>query len=342
MAVIAARETNMSIRIGINGFGRIGRYLARLLVNEDGYELVVVNARADNAQLAHLLKYDSVHGRFAEDVEANENGFTINGHQVVVTRDKPGEWSWGAWDVDIVIESTGAFRDRLSCEQMIDCGCHKVIVSAPSSDCDATIVMGVNDHQLKLSDTIISNASCTTNCLAPVAKILHETFGIEHGLMTTIHSYTMSQRILDGTHKDLRRARAGAVNMLPTTTGAARAVTQVIPELEGKLDGMAVRVPTPNVSLVDFVANVGRDVSVADVNAAFKSASEGALLNVMGYTELPLVSTDYIGSTYGGVVDGLCTSVMSSRMVKCIIWYDNESSFTNQLLRLIRKVGATL
>ena len=333
---------NMSVRIGINGFGRIGRYLARLLANETGYELAVVNARADNNQLAHLLKYDSVHGTFDAEVEANKDGFTINGDQVVVTRDAPGEWSWGAWDVDIVVESTGAFNDRTSCSRMLDCGCEKVVVSAPGSGCDATIVMGVNDHLLRPEDKIISNASCTTNCLAPVAKVLHESFGIERGLMTTIHSYTMSQRILDGTHKDLRRARAGAVNMLPTTTGAARAVTQVIPELEGKLDGMAVRVPTPNVSLVDLVVDVSRDVTVEDVNAALKAASEGELREIMGYTKIPLVSTDYLGSTYGGVVDGLCTTVMSDRMVKCIIWYDNESGFTNQLLRLIRKVGASL
>lgn len=332
----------MSIKVGINGFGRIGRYLARLLAKEEGYELAVVNARADNGQLAHLLKYDSVHGTFDQDVKATNQGFNIGDNEVIVTRCAPGEWCWGAWDVDIVVESTGAFRDRMSCEQMIDCGCEKVVVSAPGTDCDATIVMGVNDDLLKPTDRIVSNASCTTNCLAPVAKVLHETFGIERGLMTTIHSYTMSQRILDGTHKDLRRARAGAVNMLPTTTGAARAVTQVIPALKGKLDGMAVRVPTPNVSLVDFVADVGRDVTTEEVNQALKAASEGELKDVMGYTEVPLVSTDYLGSTYGGVVDGLCTSVMEGRMVKTIIWYDNESSFTNQLLRLIRKVGATL
>ncbi|CCO25221.1 type I glyceraldehyde-3-phosphate dehydrogenase [Maridesulfovibrio hydrothermalis] len=332
----------MSIRIGINGFGRIGRYLARLLANEKGYELAVVNARADNGQLAHLLKYDSIHGTFDGEVEDNEKGFLVDGKQVVVTRDAPGEWSWGDWDVDIVVESTGAFRDRVSCEQMIACGCEKVVISAPGSDCDATIVMGVNDHLLKAEDNIISNASCTTNCLAPVAKVLHESFGIERGLMTTIHSYTMSQRVLDGTHKDLRRGRAGAVNMLPTTTGAARSVTEVIPELKGKLDGMAVRVPTPNVSLVDFVADVKNDVTIEKVNAALKAASKSELRSIMGYTEIPLASTDYIGSTYGGVVDGLCTAVMADRMVKCIIWYDNESSFTNQLLRLIRKVGAFL
>lgn len=330
----------MSIKIGINGFGRIGRYLARLIANSDEYELVVINARADNEQLAHLLKYDSVHGTFDQEVRPTEKGFVMGDAEVAVSRCAPGEWRWGDYGTDIVVESTGAFRDRLSCEKMIECGCEKVVISAPGSDCDATIVMGVNDHLLKPTDKIVSNASCTTNCLAPVTKVLHEQFGIEHGLMTTIHSYTMSQRILDGTHKDLRRARAGAVNMLPTTTGAARAVTQVIPELSGKLDGMAVRVPTPNVSLVDFVADVSADVTVEDVNAALKTAADGPLKGIMGFSEEPLVSTDYLGSTYGGVVDGLSTSVMADRMVKTIIWYDNESSFTNQLLRLIHKVGA--
>lgn len=332
----------MNVKIGINGFGRIGRYLARLLAKEEGYELAVVNARADNYQLAHLFKYDSVHGTFDGEVEATEDGFTVNGHEVMVTRCAPGEWRWGELGVDIVVESTGAFRDRMSCEQMISCGCKKVVISAPGVDCDATIVMGVNDDQLKPDHRIVSNASCTTNCLAPVAKVLHEAFGIEKGLMTTIHSYTMSQRILDGTHKDLRRGRAGAVNMLPTTTGAAKAVTQVIPELAGRLDGMSVRVPMPNVSLVDFVADVHCDVTIDDVNRALKSASEGALKDVMGYSEAPLVSSDYLGSSYGGVVDGLSTAVMADRMVKTIIWYDNEASFTHQLLRLIRKAGASL
>lgn len=330
----------MTLKIGMNGFGRIGRYLTRLLADADGCELVAVNARADNAQLAHLLKYDSVHGTFAHEVKATDNGFTVDGKEVTVTRCAPGEWRWGDLGVDIVVESTGAFRDRKSCEQMIQCGCKKVVISAPGKDSDATIVMGVNDELLKPEDKIISNASCTTNCLAPVAKVLNEAFGIDKGLMTTIHSYTMSQRILDGTHKDLRRGRAGAVNMLPTTTGAARAVTQVIPELAGKLDGMSVRVPMPNVSLVDFVADMKRDVSTEDVNDVLRSASEGALKGILGYSEDPLVSTDYLGSSFGGVVDGLCTSVMSDRMVKTIIWYDNEASFTHQLLRLIRKAGA--
>lgn len=330
----------MGKKIGLNGFGRIGRYLARLLADEDGLELTAVNARADNPQLAHLLKYDSVHGRFIGAVEANDSGFSLNGRQVTVTRCKPGEWTWGELGVDIVVESTGAFRDRKSCESMMDCGCGKVLISAPGKDADATIVMGVNDNLLEGNDRIISNASCTTNCLAPVAKVVHDTFGITRGLMTTVHAYTMSQRILDGTHKDLRRARAAAVNMLPTTTGAAKAVTQVIPELEGRLDGMAVRVPIPNGSLVDLVVELEKNATKEELNNALKQAAQGPLEGILGYTEEPLVSSDYIGTSYAGVVDGLCTAVMQDRMAKLIIWYDNETSFTHQLLRLLHKVAA--
>ena len=332
----------MAVRVGLNGFGRIGRYMARLLAGNQEIELAVVNARADNGSLAHLLKYDSVHRTFEGTVEPNDEGFLLNGRQVVVTRNAPGEWTWGELGVDIVIESTGKFRDRKSCEQHLACGAKKVIISAPGKDPDATIVMCVNEEVFDPKFTIFSNASCTTNCLAPAAKVLNDTFGIEKGLMTTIHSYTMSQRILDGSHKDLRRARAGAMSMLPTTTGAAVAVAEVIPALKGKLDGMAVRVPTPNVSLVDLVVTLGRDVTVEEVNATLKAASEGALKETLGYTEEPLVSVDFNGSTYGGVVDGACTTVMQGNMVKLIIWYDNEAGFTNQLLRLTKKVAATL
>ena len=332
----------MAVRVGLNGFGRIGRYMARLLAGNQDIELAVVNARADNESLAHLLKYDSVHRTFEGSVEANDEGFLLNGKQVVVTRNAPGEWTWGDLGVDIVIESTGNFRDRESCEKHLACGARRVIISAPGKDPDATIVMGVNEEVFDPKFTILSNASCTTNCLAPAAKVLNDTFGIEKGLMTTIHSYTMSQRILDGSHKDLRRARAGAMSMLPTTTGAAKAVTEVIPALKGKLDGMAVRVPTPNVSLVDLVVTLGRDVTAEEVNATLKAASEGPLKDILGYTEEPLVSVDFNGSTFGGVVDAACTTVMQGNMVKLIIWYDNEAGFTNQLLRLTKKVAATL
>lgn len=325
----------MAVKVGLNGFGRIGRYMARLLAEETELELVQVNARASNEDLAHLLKYDSVHGRFM-DVEANDDGFVMAGKQVKVTRNAPGEWDWSG--CDLVVESTGKFRDRESCEKHMAGGAKKVIISAPGQNPDVTIVMGVNDQDLKPEHRIISNASCTTNCLAPAAKVINDTFGIKHGIMTTVHSYTMSQRILDGSHKDIRRARACAVNMVPTTTGAAKAVGLVIPELNGVLDGMAIRVPTPNVSLVDLVCELEKPTTVEEVNAALKAASN----ENMGYTEEPLVSVDFMGSTHGGVVDSQLTRVMGGTQLKLIIWYDNEAGFTNQLVRLTRKVAGTL
>jgi len=330
----------MGIRIGLNGFGRIGRYLTRLLKDRPEYELVVVNARADNHSLAHLLRYDSVHGTLDAEIIPNEQGFIYQGKQVYVTRKAPGEWEWAKFDLDILVESTGKFRDRESCLKHLECGAKKVIISAPGKDPDVTIVVGVNDQDLKPEHKIISNASCTTNCLAPAAKVLHTHLGIKHGVMTTIHSYTMSQRILDGSHKDLRRARACALSMIPTTTGAAKAVTEVIPELKGKLDGMAVRVPTPNVSLVDLVVEVEKPTEAKQVNELLAQASANELKGILGYTEEPLVSVDFNGSTFGGVVDGLCTTVMDRTQVKVLLWYDNEAGFTNQLLRLIDKVSA--
>ena len=331
----------MAVKIALNGFGRIGRYLTRILAGNKDVQLVCVNARGDNASLAYLLKYDSVHGTFAGEVEPNEQGFLLNGQQVLVTRNAPDAWDWKG--IDILVESTGKFNDRENCEKHLVAGAEKVIISAPAKDVDLTVVMGVNNALYNPAEhKIISNASCTTNCLAPAAKALNDKFGIKHGLMTTIHSYTMSQRMLDGTHKDIRRGRAGAMNMLPTTTGAAKAVSMVIPALAGKLDGMAVRVPTPNVSLVDLVVEVEKPTTVAEVNAVLKAAASGPEGGAMGYTEVPLVSMDYIGSIYGGVVDGLCTSVMNGTMVKIIVWYDNEAGFTNQLLRLTKMVGASL
>ena len=331
----------MAVKIALNGFGRIGRYLTRILAGNKDVQLVCVNARGDNASLAYLLKYDSVHGTFAGEVEPNEQGFLLNGQQVLVTRNAPDAWDWKG--IDILVESTGKFNDRENCEKHLVAGAEKVIISAPAKDVDLTVVMGVNNALYNPAEhKIISNASCTTNCLAPAAKALNDKFGIKHGLMTTIHSYTMSQRMLDGTHKDIRRGRAGAMNMLPTTTGAAKAVSMVIPALAGKLDGMAVRVPTPNVSLVDLVVEVEKPTTVAEVNAVLKAAASGPEGGAMGYTEVPLVSMDYIGSIYGGVVDGLCTSVMSGTMIKIIVWYDNEAGFTNQLLRLTKMVGASL
>lgn len=325
----------MAVKIGINGFGRIGRYLTRLMADDPDFDMAVVNARSSNEDLAHLLKHDSVHGTF-DGVKAVDGGIEVRGDKIVVTSDKVGEWKWAEHGCDIVVESTGKFRDRDSCEKHMACGAKKVVISAPGQDPDATVVMGVNDELLKPEHKIVSNASCTTNCLAPVAKVVNDTFGIKHGVMTTIHSYTMSQRVLDGSHKDIRRARACAVNMVPTTTGAARAVGLVIPELNGKLDGMAIRVPTPNVSLVDLVCELDKPTTAEAVNGALKAAAN----ENMGYSEEPLVSTDYMGSTFGGVVDGLLTTVMNDTQLKLIIWYDNEAGFTNQLLRLIRKVAA--
>jgi glyceraldehyde 3-phosphate dehydrogenase len=241
--------------------------------------------------------------------------------------------------VDILLETTGIFKDRENCEKHLAAGAKKIIVSAPAKGADVTVVMGVNQEEYDPSHKVISNASCTTNCLAPAAKVIHDTFGIKHGLMTTIHSYTMSQRILDGTHKDLRRARAAALSMIPTTTGAAKAVTKVIPALAGKLDGMAVRVPTPNSSLVDFVCELDKGTSVEEVNAALKAAAEGPMNGPLGYSDEPLVSIDYNGSVHGGVVDSLCTAVMDGTMLKLLLWYDNEAGFSNQLLRLTRMVA---
>jgi len=325
----------MGARIGINGFGRIGRYLARLLGDEKGLELVAVNARSANKDMAHLIKYDSVHGKFPR-VEANEEGFLLAGRQVKVTSDNPGEWKWRDLGCDLVIETTGKITDKAGCQKHIDCGAKKVILSAPGKEMDVTIVVSVNDADLKPAHAIISNASCTTNCLAPVAKAVHEAFGIKHGLMTTIHSYTMDQRLHDGSHKDIRRARAAALNMVPTTTGAAKAVAQVIPALKGKLDGFAMRVPTPDVSVVDLVCEVEKATSKDEVNAVLKAAASESL----GYCEESLVSTDFVGSTFGGVVDAQLTAVMDKTLVKVIAWYDNEAGFTHQLLRLIKKVAS--
>ncbi|MDZ7760010.1 MAG: type I glyceraldehyde-3-phosphate dehydrogenase [Desulfovermiculus sp.] len=332
----------MSVRIGINGFGRIGRYATRLLADDNELDLVAVNARADNNALAHLLKYDSVHGTFQGSVHADDQGFSVNGKQITVTRKGSGEWIWGDMDVDLVLETTGKFKDRKSCSPHLECGCQKVLISAPSKDCDISIVPGVNDQDLQPEHRIISNASCTTNCLAPAVKVLHESFGLLRGSMTTVHSYTMTQRILDGSHKDLRRARAAAMSMIPTSTGAAQAVADVIPELKGRLDGMAIRVPTPNVSLVDLSADLGRKVTAQEVNAAMKAASQGELKDILGYSEEPLVSVDYVGSIYGGVVDALTTTVTDGTLVKLIVWYDNEAGFTHQLLRLTKKAAQML
>lgn len=333
----------MAVKIGLNGFGRIGRFLTRLLADETEVQLAAVNARADNPSLVHLLKYDSVHGRFRGEAIASDQGFYLNGRPVQVTRQPLGEYAWKDLGCDIVVETTGKVKDRESLGQHLACGAKKAIIGAPGKDVDLTVVPGVNDELYDpAKHHILSCASCTTNCMAPATKVILDNFGIKHGLMTTVHSYTMSQRILDGSHKDLRRARAAGMNIVPTTTGAAKAVTEVLPALKGKLDGMSLRVPTPNVSLVDMTLEVEKPTTKAEVNAAIKAAAEGPMAGAMGYCDEPLVSVDFVSTSYGGVVDSLLTSVMDKTMVKLIIWYDNEGGYTNQLLRLIKKVARAL
>lgn len=330
----------MPVKVGMNGFGRIGRYLLRLMADNQDIQIAAINARADNAALAYLFKYDSTYGTFQGTVDHDENGIIVNGRHIAVTRCKAGEWEWKRLGVTLAVETTGTIKDAEGLAQHLACGAKKVVISAPGKDVDAMIVMGVNHHIYDgAKHNIISAASCTTNCLAPAVKVLHDTFGFRHGLMTTIHSYTMSQRILDGTHKDWRRGRSAGVSMVPSSTGAAKAVGIVMPELAGKLNGMSVRVPTFDCSLVDLTCEVEKACDAAAVNAALQAASKGALADNMGFSEEPLVSIDYKGSTYGGVVDALSTQVLDGTMVKLLIWYDNESGFTNQLLRLLHMVG---
>ncbi len=330
----------MPVKVGMNGFGRIGRYLLRLMADNQDIQIAAINARADNAALAYLFKYDSTYGTFQGTVDHDENGIIVNGRHIAVTRCKAGEWEWKRLGVTLAVETTGTIKDAEGLAQHLACGAKKVVISAPGKDVDAMIVMGVNHHIYDgAKHNIISAASCTTNCLAPAVKVLHETFGFRHGLMTTIHSYTMSQRILDGTHKDWRRGRSAGVSMVPSSTGAAKAVGIVMPELAGKLNGMSVRVPTFDCSLVDLTCEVEKACDAAAINAALQAASKGALAENMGFSEEPLVSIDYKGSTYGGVVDALSTQVLDGTMVKLLIWYDNESGFTNQLLRLLHMVG---
>ncbi len=330
----------MPVQLGMNGFGRIGRYLLRLLADDRDLRIAAINARADNAALAYLFKYDSTYGIFPGEVSHDADGIIVTGRHLAVTRHKAGEWEWQRLGVSLAVETTGTIKDRAGLAQHLACGAEKVVISAPARDADAMIVMGVNqDVYDPAKDAVISAASCTTNCLAPAVKVLHENFRIRHGLMTTIHSYTMSQRILDGSHKDWRRGRAAAVSMVPSSTGAAKAVGVVIPELAGKLNGMSVRVPTFDCSLVDLTCEVEQPCDAAAVNAALQAASQGPLKENMGFSEEPLVSIDYKGSTCGGVVDALSTQVLEKTMVKLLLWYDNEAGFTNQLLRLLRMVG---
>lgn len=326
----------MAVRVGINGFGRIGRLVFRAAIGNPDLEVVAVNDLTDARTNAHLLKYDSVHGVLDAQVSAADDSLVVNGRQTKVLAERdPKNLPWKDLGVEIVVESTGLFTDATKAAAHLEAGAKKVIISAPAKNEDITIVMGVNEDQYNPSQhRIISNASCTTNCLAPVAKVLHQTFGIRRGLMTTIHSYTNDQRILDMTHKDLRRARAAALSMIPTTTGAAKAVSLVLPELKGKLNGFAIRVPTPNVSVVDLVAELEREVTVEEVNGALRQAAQGALRGILDYTEEPLVSSDFNGNPHSSIVDALSTMVMEGSMVKVIAWYDNEWGYSNRVVDL--------
>ena len=332
----------MATKIGINGFGRIGRQVFRILHEEADFEVVQINDLTDAKTLAHLLKYDSIHGKFPGEIKAKDGAIVVDGKEIKISAIKdPAELPWKALGVELVVESTGVFRTKEKISKHIEAGASKVLLTVPAKDqIDATIVMGVNDNTLKDSDLIVSNASCTTNCLAPMVKVLNDKFGLQHGLMTTIHAYTNDQRILDFPHSDLRRARAAAVNIIPTTTGAAKAVGKVIPELNGKLDGMAMRVPVMDASVTDFVAILNKETSADEINAEMKAAAEGELKGVLEFSDEPLVSSDIIDNPASCVFDSLCTSVINGNMVKVIGWYDNEWGYSNRcvdLLRLMRK-----
>ena len=335
----------MSVRVAINGFGRIGRNFLRASKGYKEFEIVAINDLTNAKTLAHLLRYDSVHGIFNADVKATDSGISVDGKEIAITAlTDPAKLPWKDLKVDIVIESTGLFTDRTAAQKHLDAGARWVLISAPAKEPDATICMGVNEETLDVSKhKIISNASCTTNCLAPVAKVLLNEFGIVRGLMTTVHSYTNDQRILDLPHSDLRRARAAALSMIPTTTGAAKAVGLVLPALKGKLDGMAIRVPTPNVSVVDLVAELGKDTTAEEVKAALKKAAEGPMKGILQYTEDPIVSIDCNGNSHSSIVDAAVTKVLENRMVKVLSWYDNEWGYSSRLrdlaLYIINKKG---
>lgn len=331
-------------RVAINGFGRIGREIFRTNLERKLVEIVAINDLGDNKTLAHLLKYDSNYGTLEADIEVTDNSITVNGNTIpVFSQRNPDELPWQEHNVDIVIEATGHFRDREGANKHIQAGAKKVIISAPGKNVDFTTVLGVNENDYNPTEHhIISNASCTTNSLAPAVKVLNDKFGIKRGLMTTIHAYTNDQRILDLPHKDLRRARAAALSIIPTTTGAAKAVTEVIPELAGKLNGMAIRVPTPTVSLVDFTFETEKNTSIAEINQVFKQAAEGNLKGILAYSEQPLVSVDYKAHPASSIVDALSTQVMTDNMVKVLTWYDNEWGYSNRTLELAAFVGAKM
>ncbi len=331
----------MGIRIGINGFGRIGRNVLRASLDDPELEFVALNDLTDAKTLAYLLKYDSVHGTLPVSVEAKDDQIVVDGKALTILAKKdPKELPWKELGVDLVIESTGRFTDREGASRHLSAGAKRVIISAPGKDVDFTVVLGVNHEAYDpRAHQIISNASCTTNCLAPVAKVLLENFGIRHGVMTTIHSYTNDQQLLDLPHKDLRRARAAAISMVPTSTGAAKALHLVLPQLKGKMDGMAIRVPTPNVSLVDLSVETERDCDVASVNAAYRRAAEGPLKGILKYSEAPIVSVDQNGDPHSATLDAPLTTVIERRMVKVIAWYDNEWGYSCRVRDLVKLIG---
>jgi glyceraldehyde 3-phosphate dehydrogenase len=325
-------------KIAINGFGRIGRMCFRSLIEKENVEVGAINDLTDVKTLAHLLKYDSVHGRVKADVSADGNFLVVNGKKIEVLAMKdPSELPWASMGIDIVIESTGIFTDKDGAEKHIAAGAKKVVISAPATGGVKTVVLGVNDNQIVETDVVLSNASCTTNCLAPMAKVLHDTFGIEKGYITTVHAYTADQRLQDSPHKDLRRARAAALSMVPTSTGAAKAVGEVLPELKGKLDGVAVRVPTPDGSLTDLVAVLKRDVTKEEVNAAFKKAAENEMKGIIEYCTDPIVSIDIVGNKHSCIFDADLTSV-NGNLVKVMGWYDNEAGYSERVVELVSKI----
>lgn len=334
----------MTVSIAINGFGRIGRMVFRQAILQDDLNIVAVNASYPAETLAHLIKYDTSHGKFDGEVKTEEDALIVNGKRVQLVNERnPQNLPWKEMGVDVVIEATGKFNERSKAALHLEAGAKKVILTAPGKNEDVTIVMGVNDEKLDLSKhDIISNASCTTNCLAPVAKVLNDTFGIINGLMTTVHSYTNDQKNIDNPHKDLRRARACAESIIPTSTGAAKALTLVLPELQGKLHGMALRVPTPDVSLVDLVVDLQRDVTTEEVNEAFKNASEGLLKGILDFTMEPLVSRDYYTNPASATIDGLTTMTIGGNKVKVIAWYDNEWGYSARVVDLTKKVVSEL
>ena len=331
----------MAIKIGINGFGRIGRNVFRVLHASDDFEVTAINDLTDAATLAHLLKYDSNYGPYSGTVEAKEQSIVVDGTEVAITAERdPASLKWGEMGVEMVLESTGVFRSQDECMMHVQAGAKKVLLSVPPKDkVDAIIVMGVNDDTLKPEDAVVSNASCTTNCLAPMAKVLHEAFEIKRGLMNTIHAYTSDQRLQDMPHSDLRRGRAAAESIIPTTTGAARAVGEVLPELKGKLDGFAMRVPIPVGSVVDLTVELGKNVSADDVNAAMSAAARGPLKGILEYCTDPIVSRDVVGNPHSSIFDSGLTIVMDGNFVKVVSWYDNEWGYSNRCVDLFRKMA---